>query len=80
MPVICDVAQPENARYSALMAARFHCVVCDKVEERCICDKYCYICQSEHDVRLVEDGCYYCLECREACEYLPEADSARFVD
>jgi hypothetical protein len=27
---------------------------------------------SEHDVRLVDDGCYYCLECREACDYLPE--------
>jgi hypothetical protein len=27
---------------------------------------------SEHEVRLVEDGCYYCIECREACDYLPE--------
>jgi hypothetical protein len=23
-------------------------------------------------VRLVDNGCYYCLECREACEYIPE--------
>jgi hypothetical protein len=22
----------------------------------------------------VEDGCFYCLECREACDYLPEHD------
>ncbi|MDR3763617.1 MAG: hypothetical protein P4M01_05920 [Acidobacteriota bacterium] len=62
------------------MAERFHCAVCDKVEERCICDKYCYICQGEHDVRLVSDGCYYCLECREACEYLPEDANSRRYD
>ena len=30
----------------------------------------------EHDVRLVEDGCYYCLECREACDYVPENKGA----
>jgi hypothetical protein len=28
---------------------------------------------SENDVRLVQDGLYYCSECREACDYLPEA-------
>jgi hypothetical protein len=27
-------------------------------------------------VRLVDDGCYYCLECREACDYLPENKEA----
>jgi len=42
------------------------------VEEDCKCDKYCFLCMGEHDVRLVQDGCYYCQECREACEYLPE--------
>jgi hypothetical protein len=25
----------------------------------------------EHDVRLCNDGLYYCQECREACDYLP---------
>jgi hypothetical protein len=54
------------------MPARFHCAVCDAVEERCACEKYCYICQGENEIRLVADGCYYCLECREACDYEPE--------
>jgi hypothetical protein len=44
------------------------------VEERCTCDKYCYICLGANDVRLVEDGCYYCLECREVCDYIPEGN------
>lgn len=55
------------------MAQRFHCHVCEQVEENCKCDKYCYYCMSQYDVRLVEDGCYYCPECREACEYVPES-------
>lgn len=58
------------------MAQRFRCIVCDAVEEKCTCDKYCYFCMGEHDVRLVEDGCYYCQECREACEYVPESKEA----
>jgi sulfur transfer complex TusBCD TusB component (DsrH family) len=56
------------------MAERYICNSCEKVEEYCKCDRYCYLCQSEHEVRLVENGCYYCLECREACDYLPERD------
>lgn len=59
------------------MAARFFCNVCDKVEEKCECQRYCFLCLGEHEVRLVEDGCYYCLECREACDYLPEPDSVQ---
>ena len=54
------------------MANRFLCNVCERVEEKCTCDKYCFLCLGEHEVRLVDDGCYYCLECREACDYLPE--------
>ena len=54
------------------MAQRFLCTACELVEEKCKCQKYCYLCLGEHEVRLVEDGCYYCLECREACDYLPE--------
>ncbi len=57
------------------MSVRFRCADCDEVEERCKCDKFCYICQGEHEVRLVQDGCYYCLECREACDYEPEPKS-----
>lgn len=55
------------------MANRFRCGVCDQVEEKCQCEKYCYFCMGGNDVRLVENGCYFCLECREACEYVPEA-------
>jgi len=56
--------------------SRFLCNSCEQVEERCVCVRYCYLCMSVHEVRLVSDGCYYCLECREACEYLPEDKSA----
>lgn len=54
------------------MAERFHCSVCDQVEEKCECDKYCCLCMGEHQIRLCGDGMWYCLECREACEYRPE--------
>jgi hypothetical protein len=62
------------SRYSSPMAERFHCAVCDQVEYACQCDKYCVICQGFHQVRLCEDGQHYCLECREACDYVPERD------
>ena len=51
------------------MAEKFRCIVCDKEEAQCRCDKYCGLCQGEHDVRLCEDGTYYCRECREACDF-----------
>ena len=54
------------------MAEPFKCAICGKEEVHCDCDKYCMICQGEHNVRLCQDGSYYCLECREACDYLPE--------
>ncbi len=50
------------------MADIYRCIVCELEESKCTCDKYCYMCQGGHDVRLCEDGLYYCLECREACE------------
>lgn len=59
------------------MARRFLCNVCEQVEENCHCDKYCFFCLGSHDVRLVEDGCFYCLECREVCDYAPENKNAR---
>ena len=46
-----------------------HCSVCEQVEERCECEKYCVFCQGQLDVRLCEDGLYYCQACREACDY-----------
>jgi hypothetical protein len=47
----------------------FKCIVCDQTEERCICPKYCALCQSDYGPRLCEDGQYYCVDCREACDY-----------
>ncbi len=49
--------------------ARFHCLLCEKEEEQCTCDKYCQLCMGETDVRLCQDGAYYCRDCREACDY-----------
>jgi hypothetical protein len=51
------------------MAEPFICIQCDRTEDKCVCDKFCCLCQGEHNVRLVQDGNYYCLECRESCEY-----------
>jgi len=46
--------------------------MCDKREEDCTCDKFCTICKSDENLRLVGDGCYYCLDCREACDLQAE--------
>jgi hypothetical protein len=43
--------------------------VCDQPEERCTCHKYCALCHSDFGLRLTEDGQYYCVDCREACDY-----------
>lgn len=51
------------------MAQAFICTQCDKDEKTCRCERYCCLCQGEHNVRLCEDGNYYCLDCREACDY-----------
>ncbi|HYX68162.1 MAG TPA: hypothetical protein VE825_03435 [Terriglobales bacterium] len=56
------------SRYIQAMAEAFKCAVCEKEEERCDCDKYCCLCQGFHNVRLCQDGQWYCLDCREACE------------
>ena len=50
------------------MAQKFRCNICDLEEDRCLCDKYCWLCQGSNNVRLCQDGQYYCLECREACD------------
>ncbi len=47
----------------------FLCAVCNQPEDRCQCVKYCSLCHSDYEVRLVEDGLYYCRDCREACDY-----------
>lgn len=53
------------------------CVQCDKPEAKCACEKYCMYCQAQYDVRLCEDGLYYCPDCREACEMLVANRSGR---
>ena len=44
------------------------CSQCDKTESQCACEKYCAFCQSMENIRLCDDGMYYCPDCREACE------------
>jgi hypothetical protein len=51
---------------------RFQCNVCEQTEQKCACERYCAFCQGGLDVRLCEDGLYYCQPCREACELMPE--------
>ena len=51
------------------MAEKFVCAQCDKTEDVCVCHRYCMLCQGEHNVRLVQDGNFYCLDCREACDF-----------
>ncbi len=48
------------------------CVMCDKPEATCVCQKFCILCKSDEKVRLCMDGCYYCEVCREACEFSVE--------
>ena len=61
------LTQPVS-RYIRAMAEKFHCILCDLEESRCQCDKYCAMCQGGHEVRLCQDGMYYCLDCREVCD------------
>jgi hypothetical protein len=53
----------------ATVTKQFICMQCEMNEEKCYCEKYCCSCQSQLDVRLCEDGLYYCSPCREACGY-----------
>lgn len=57
------------SRHTSAMAQPFICGQCDRTEDKCDCDRYCILCQGQNDVRLVQDGTYYCLECREACDF-----------
>jgi hypothetical protein len=51
------------------MAEQFMCNQCGRTEKLCSCQRYCILCMGEHNVRLVQDGQYYCLDCREACDF-----------
>ena len=45
------------------------CSACSMREAKCQCEKYCILCKSDSGVRLCQDGCYYCRDCREVCEF-----------
>lgn len=55
---------------------RFRCLDCECYEDRCHCEKYCSMCQSQLDVRLCGDGLYYCQPCRESCDYKTDGSPA----
>jgi sulfur transfer complex TusBCD TusB component (DsrH family) len=48
------------------------CTVCGSPERDCQCPRFCTLCKSDDNIRLCEDGCYYCLDCREVCGFIPE--------
>ncbi len=50
----------------------YSCTVCGAKEEKCQCDRFCMLCRADYKVRLCEDGCYYCADCREICDYTAE--------
>jgi hypothetical protein len=50
------------------MPQRVVCVLCDKPEFECKCERYCCLCQAQYSIRLCVDGQYYCPDCREACD------------
>lgn len=52
-------------------------MTCEMIEDRCECEKYCCLCQSQMDVRLYKDGLWYCQPCREACGYQVPEESHR---
>src|SRR5438105_14579481 len=51
------------------IADKYICMQCEQQEANCRCTRYCCLCQSEHNDRLVQDGNYYWLDCREACDF-----------
>jgi hypothetical protein len=59
-------------RYPQSMAAtktKYQCMQCEMPEDKCECEKYCAFCQGQIDIRLCQDGLFYCPPCREACDY-----------
>ncbi len=50
------------------MAGPILCMLCDKPELECKCDRYCCYCEGVEGIRLCVDGRYYCPDCREACD------------
>lgn len=55
---------------TATGAGKYRCAQCEKPENSCECEKYCCLCQTVlDDVRLCQDGLFYCEPCRKACDY-----------
>lgn len=50
------------------MPKEFVCTLCDQTERQCTCNRYCWLCCGLDNVRLCEDGQYYCSACRESCD------------
>ena len=50
----------------------FVCTSCGVKESKCKCARFCILCNSDYNVRLCQDGCYYCADCREVCEFQVE--------
>jgi len=48
---------------------QYVCMQCEMSEAKCGCEKFCVFCQSQLDVRLCQDGLFYCSACRQACDY-----------
>ena len=48
---------------------QYRCLQCEMTEDKCQCERYCCLCYAELEIRLCHDGLYYCLACREACDY-----------
>jgi hypothetical protein len=52
----------------------YTCQICEKPEDKCMCERYCCLCQNQLAVRVCEDGLMYCSACRQACGYKPTED------
>ena len=65
-------AHPEAGFGTFTGGTMFVCGTCNKLERQCKCDRFCMLCQSDYQVRLCEDGFYYCKDCRDACDFRSE--------
>ena len=52
-----------------MQPTNYICTACNLPEQKCQCEKFCILCRSDSNVRLCQDGCYYCRDCREVCEF-----------
>ena len=63
---------PSDRELDLMLQKEFRCIACELPEKECTCNRYCALCLSDYNVRLCEDGQYYCADCREACDYKPQ--------